>query len=282
MMDFVENNHCLLCDRYFSAVWAEVNQQQAVQCSCGFVWLRKQMTDESVERYYQAYGGNTDYFTKEKLEQRERQYEQDAAWVEETLKLHSPNDHIAILDIGCSTGTFTKKLGVSGRKLYGIELNTGVLEAAKQNGVEIVESIEQLESIDVVIFRGTIQHLRNPKQVLESVSKKLTTRGVIFFLATPNIDSFCAQNYRANWNLFDPLAHLYYFSDRTLTILLERFGFRMARLDFPYLNTPYANPANDYEKLKADLQTQRFEKSGPFWGNIINAGFVWKYQKSLN
>ena len=100
--------------------------------------------------------------------------------------------------------------------------------------------------------------------------------GLIYFCATPNLDSFCAEIYREKWNLFHPIEHINIFSVRTLHRLMGVKRFLLVEERYDYLNTPYENQNNDYKKLTDDINLKNsgrwyeVEKSPPFWGNMMS------------
>ena len=94
-----------------------------------------------------------------------------------------------ICDVGCGTGEFLSSINWPGKR-YGMEVNKNAIKAAKVNGVDFSKDIlNQDIFFDVVVFRGTIQHLPNPFSYIQKAYESLKPGGLIVFLATPNMNS---------------------------------------------------------------------------------------------
>ena len=59
----------------------------------------------------------------------------------------------------------------------------------------------------LIIFRGVIEHLSNPKDYINKCYNILKKNGLIFFCATWNADCVTASHYRNKWNLWHPIHH---------------------------------------------------------------------------
>jgi len=157
----------------------------------------------------------------------------------------------SVLDVGCSTGEFLKYIGWSGLK-YGIEISKFASEKAVQNGIDIVDTYDIKNSIDAVIYRGTIQHLDSPFRSLAKAAEALKTGGYIFFIATPNINS----TYYKMFNTLPALdcnRNLYLPSDQSLINLGGIFNLEFAGIEYPYFDSPYSKPVVDHFKFLCKL-----------------------------
>jgi ubiquinone/menaquinone biosynthesis C-methylase UbiE len=144
-----------------------------------------------------------------------------------------------ILDVGCGTGDFLAGFDDRWEKL-GIEVSDYAREIAGKT-VKLVE-FQELDdaSVDVVVFRGTIQHISEPMSALFQATRVLKEGGLLAILATPNTDSLGffrwktlpALEGRLNWV---PFGH------RMLENILERLQYSAIEFSFPY-GKPYARP----------------------------------------
>ena len=98
---------------------------------------------------------------------RQRSFDEEKKFINKYVSMEG-----SILDVGCSTGEFLKYIKWSGRK-YGIEISQFAAEKARQNGINIVNTYDANNSLDVVIYRGTIQHLDSPFRSLEKAVQAL-------------------------------------------------------------------------------------------------------------
>ncbi|MFA6030788.1 MAG: class I SAM-dependent methyltransferase [Elusimicrobiota bacterium] len=261
--------------------WARSGVFHAVRCrGCGLVWIDPFLTEAGFAKYY------TDYIAfrlknKKKMEQRSRMYELDGDF----LRLFVQRGEL--LDVGCSAGFFLEKLG-DGFSKHGIEKDPAAVALARERNPAIGAVIQEGElgkddlipgSYDVITMRGVIEHLPDPRMAVRRVAELLRPDGWYYVTATPNTDSFCAEAYREKWNQFDPIQHIYCFSAKTLGRLCGEFGLKLEAQAYPYLETPYASPEEDYAQLRRDLQLiqqgRRNEvgRSPAFWGNMMTLIF---------
>ena len=71
-----------------------------------------------------------------------------------------------------------------------MEISEYAIEKAIANGISFDKDINsEKDFFDIIIFRGTIQHLDHPFLYIEKAYKALRKGGYVFYLATPNINS---------------------------------------------------------------------------------------------
>lgn len=103
------------------------------------------------------------------------------------------NENPKILEIGCGYGyivsQFAKKFNGTP---YGIELNKYSHKIAKNNNINMVgytiEDLTKTNNFDVVILCQVLEHLINPNQFFNQLSKVIKP-GTIFLLEVPDIES---------------------------------------------------------------------------------------------
>jgi 2-polyprenyl-3-methyl-5-hydroxy-6-metoxy-1,4-benzoquinol methylase len=275
-----EYRNCIICGSNEYDTWATFGSYRAVKCKkCGLIWINPHLSKEGLERYYQDYIGMR-MKSEIKTKQREIQYEIDKNFIESWISCGR------VLDVGCSGGFFLNVLNDSFEK-YGIDIDREAVEYARRNfpfGENIkccsLEEVEFPEGyFDLVVMRGVIEHLTDPKSAVKKVSEILRAGGFFYIAATPNADSFCAELYREKWNLFHPVRHIYYFSERTLSMMCSQFKLRLVCSYYPYVGTPYANIERDMEEVfrawraKKEGRWEKIDRSPSFWGNMMNLIF---------
>ena len=75
-------------------------------------------------------------------------------------------------------------------------------------------------SFDVIMFRGVLEHVVDPKNTLCVARNLISERGLLYITATPDLHSICAEIYRGMWKQVCP-EHLYYFSVEHLENVLR-------------------------------------------------------------
>ena len=134
------------------------------------------------ESYFQNRFGEGTSEYKRDVEKREKMYRLELERVKKYVKNFSAGGRA--LDIGCGRGEFLALLGGQWEK-YGIEVSDHARAIAEKNGVK-TDFDPQDDFFDLIIFRGTIQHIPDPVYKISECWYWLKPGGSIVFLATPN------------------------------------------------------------------------------------------------
>lgn len=150
-----------------------------------------------------------------------------------------------LLDVGCSTGEFIASLNWKG-ETYGMEVSEIAIDIAQKKGIQFDKDIFNVKDFfDLIIFRGTIQHIDTPFLYLKQSYHALKPNGFVCFLATPNMNSI----YYKLWNtlpFLDPKVNFWIPSDQTLMNTMAHFGFQLIQIRYPYVHSPYASFLKDH------------------------------------
>jgi predicted SAM-dependent methyltransferase len=111
----------------------------------------------------------------------------------------------------------------------GLEPDPKAAEVARQRGVEVtVGTVDMLTSdancFDVITLSHVIEHVHEPKQLLQAVHRLLKPGGMVY-IDTPNIQSNGAALFKENWRGLETPRHLVLFNTTNLTGLLSAIGF---------------------------------------------------------
>ena len=252
-------------------LWVKVNKYfKAVECTiCNFIYINKTLDEAGLESYYNNYI-EFRLQNKIKLKQRNEMYKIDLKY----LNLYKKSGKL--IDIGCSNGNFLKFL-VKNYQSFGIDVDGEAIKLAKKEPalkkrvfeISVDKVGKKLGKFDIVILRGVIEHVENPRDYFYHASMMLKKNGIIFISATPNVNSPCAIKFKNKWNQFDPIQHINIFSSKTLSKIANSYGFKLIGEHYPYLETPYANPVEDYKKFISPTTNI----SPPFWGSMMTLVF---------
>jgi len=137
------------------------------------------------------------------------------------------------LDIGCATGKLLSFLKGRGWRTKGIEVCPPAAQFAREerNLDVFIGTLEDaaLEdaSCDVVHASHLIEHLNRPDEFVKETFRVLKSDGRLF-ITTPNISGMQARLFGGQWR--SAIAdHMFLFSRKTLTSLLEKYGFRVEK-----------------------------------------------------
>lgn len=177
-----------------------------------------------------------------------------------------------VCDVGCSTGEFLEYINWRGKR-FGMEINDKARRIAETHSINFKKTIlTETNFFDVVIFRGTIQHIDDPFNYIVKASASLKSGGILAFLATPNIESI----YYRIFNELPALekAKCYFLPSKShLKSLCERQGLNFVSSSEPYIGSGYEKPLRDYLSFIAKLLLRLNSLSNPFPGNMMNLIF---------
>ena len=150
-----------------------------------------------------------------------------------------------LLDFGCGNGWFLD-VAKNYYKCSGYEKSINLTKDLKKNkkSINFINNIDDLSNykFDIITMFDVIEHLENPKNIIDMCYKRLNTGGIILIF-TPNFQSLGFYLMQEQQNLVIPPMHLTYFHKNTIKKLIknkfnvvfnETFGFDLADY-FSYL-----------------------------------------------
>lgn len=224
---------CNLCGGTRTQPFCPENGRGLVQCeSCGLVYVAEQpVADELYALYGETYFKNDD-----SGEVGYTDYIKDERNIRKTVNRRF--DHIEkfvqpgrLLDVGCAMGFFIDEASKRGWQVEGQDISHYATEYVKNRFGHMAHhgSLLQLDlpegAYDLVTMYDVIEHVPDPKGYMQRVAE-LVKSGGVFELATPDVGSIPARLTGKRWigyKLSDE--HVYYFSVKTLTRMLDEAGF---------------------------------------------------------
>jgi SAM-dependent methyltransferase len=213
-----------------------------------------------------------DYFEDEKstnneerviVEKRREMYKQEFFRINKYFDIKNGGN---VLDIGCGEGGFLSLFGSNWKK-YGVDISGYALEVARKSGV-IVDFDFEDKLFDLIIFRGTIQHIPDPISRIEKCYYWLKDKGGLVFLVTPNTNSLYYKLFNT-LPLLSDARNFFVPSDIVLKHILINFGYKVKGIEYPYLGTPYALPFKDLFKFILKVLRIKKNMKVSFYKNIM-------------
>jgi SAM-dependent methyltransferase len=204
--------------------------------------------------YLPSYGIDPDNPNLDHLTAR---YDQELLPVERFIKKFG-----RILDVGAGLGLLLSQAAKRGWSVYGVELSEYGPHYAKEHfGIEIFHGILENASyphgwFDAVMLQDTIEHVVDPKSVVDEIRRVLRPGGVLT-VSTPNFASLGRRMIGTQWSLIGPTEHLVLFRCKTLRTLLTRCGFRIVTLGATSEVSPglvHENGTPELERSKRRLE----------------------------
>jgi len=134
-----------------------------------------------------------------------------------------------LLEVGCGYGFFLEAAKGTPFDVEGIDVSRAAVAYAKKHGgkarvLSIKSNSYPKNSFEVVVAFQLIEHLRNPATFFRTVYGVIKPGGMVLF-TTPNEGGYLRMLLGKQWMGFRHREHLYFFSPKTITVLLTRAGF---------------------------------------------------------
>ena len=135
-----------------------------------------------------------------------------------------------IFDIGTATGYFLDMARERGWSTGGVEISAYAAGIAKNKGHNIflgdLAELRIEENYDAITMWDVLEHLSDPAKYLKIINNILNQGGILA-LNTIDNSSWWARFWGKNWHAILPPEHLFYYSAKSLKILLANNGFKI-------------------------------------------------------
>ncbi|MDC0983303.1 methyltransferase domain-containing protein [Amylibacter sp.] len=227
---------CPVCCSTSSKLFGEKYNFNHVACNeCGFIFVNPRPSPKDMENYYANSKASAFFQTdiiapteenrirlivKPRLKYINEKYSSKGKW----------------LDIGCSSATLLSEAKKTGWSVVGLDFEKTAIAIAESKGVpmlkEPVETLGIESEYDLITLFEVLEHLSNPKEVLEACYRALNDGGSIV-ITVPNIEGFEFETLGMVHSNICPPSHLNYFSPSTLGRMLSEVGYELTDIETP-------------------------------------------------
>ena len=147
-----------------------------------------------------------------------------------------------LLEVGCAYGFFLAEAQAF-YDVSGIEIAEDAAEFCRQRGLHVVTGVADeptlaaLGRMDVIVLLDVIEHLPDPRAVLEASCRRLNPGGIIA-ITTGDFASPVGRLAGRHWRLMTPPQHLWYFTPQSLRRLSASLGLRLEACNHPWKFVP--------------------------------------------
>lgn len=290
----MENNlythsECLFCGNAKFKHFDSVENWNIEKCGkCGYTFTNPRPTLEELPKFY-----DFNYFKDErhykKFFNEDGSLRQDSDDYYNRIKIIEScvTKRGKILELGAAYGDFLVKLRDRGWETFGIEISEDAVKIAQEkNNINIyngtLETFETNEKFDVICMFQTLEHLANPKYIIEK-SYQLLNLGGIIVIEVPNVKAFDLKiNKERKILSYDLPRHLSHFSPTFLQKRLHETKFTIISIDRYYPNfilnlfkkRNYKTIQNEKKTeetiISNDLQIELLKDNTTWKGKLIN------------
>ena len=137
----------------------------------------------------------------------------------------------SMLDVGCGTGWMLDRYAQMGWTAEGVEYSESACEVGRAAGRTIhsgslIQAKFADEQFDYVRSNHSFEHLWNPHETLEEMSRILRPGGTVF-IGVPDSAGLAARVFGREWYYVGAPAHVINYDRRNLARLMAEHGFRV-------------------------------------------------------
>jgi SAM-dependent methyltransferase len=202
---------------------------------CGILFIHPMFADRLGDiyppNYYSFVVGNSSIATrvKERL---------DAAYFRRSLR-KIPGHELIALDVGGGNGWLLERIKHADRRVsrtWVVDIDDHAQELARLAGHEYFlgrfEEFQSQERFDVILMLNLIEHVADPRAVLQKAHDLLSPDGQLF-IKTPNFDALDARLFRhKSWAGYHCPRHFVLFQRESLTSLCNECGLSVAAFSY--------------------------------------------------
>ena len=219
-----------------------MQQWHLVKCKrCTLIFLSPQPNEAQLKQLYEHESYYTDRIQKEpsvdRAQQRAERLRPLIAKLEQKVGRKG-----RLLGIGCGYGMLLGAAKASGWDAMGLEVSSHAAQFVKSAfDIDVIEApANALNSLDIGTFDAitmfsVIEHLPDPISTLTMVRQRLKPDGLLWAVV-PNVNSMDRFWHGPYWSGWDVPYHLWHFSPKTITQLLNTAGFEQINTENVFFN----------------------------------------------
>ena len=214
---------CISCDGKKFKQYSE----GLIKChKCGLVVAEEIPSNAEIEKLYQEeYFFGMEYFD----------YQADRPALERNFRKrlnrlkYMVKPDFDVIELGCAYGYFLNMIKDKTRSHIGFDVSReGIEYAKKELGLkatvtDFLDYKVKPNSIDSIFMWDVAEHLTYPDKYFKKIAEVLKPGGHVA-LTTGNIEAFVPRRRGGKWRMIHPPTHVYYFSPKTIGLLMEKYG----------------------------------------------------------
>lgn len=132
----------------------------------------------------------------------------------------------SILDYGCGNGYYSFLLSeLSFNNILAFDFDENTRKPFEHSNIVFTTNEQEISSkkYDIILLNHVIEHIVNPKELLQKLYLLLNDGGIIY-LRTPNNNSICSNLFEEFWRGWETPRHLNIFAYNSFNFLLKDYS----------------------------------------------------------
>lgn len=264
---------CVACGRRDARHLYRVNGFDVVQCACGLARTVLPPGFDPTSIYTQDYfkGGHRDGYAD--YERSGDELRVEFRRILDAVRKHARSGKL--IELGCAYGFFLEEAREH-FAICGVEISDHARDVCLAKGLDVVreatpEFLDSRGPFDVAVMLDVLEHMQDPGAVLDALYDAMSP-GAQLVVTTGDFGSLLARVMGRYWRLMTPPQHLWFFSPKTVSALLERHGFEVHTVDHPWKHVPLALVAYQATRyLGGQALVRRLMPNGSIPINLFDA-----------
>lgn len=170
-----------------------------------------------------------------------------------------------LLDFGCGSGTFLRRMKALGWDVTGIDFSQHAVDAVRAAGITayagtLPHPALKPASFDLITLRHSLEHVPDPRPILKAAFDLLVPGGMIE-IQVPNYASWEIEHFKDAAHTLDLPRHLLHWEIPTLSDILARHGFEKIDIRQECRASWLQKSARKQERYTPDADDQRIARS---------------------
>ena len=213
---------------------SELTQQLMICNNCSLLFVNPRFDEKLIISSYE--NGTDEKFVKQNI-LRVKTFGKSLDKIIKYFNISSTSN-LKLLDIGSAGGAYLLAANELGFQSEGIEPNKWLCDfSVNQYGLKVTQGVLSSNSyspnsFDIISMWDVIEHLTNPNEILRIINTLLVDNGKLI-INYPDYNSIISKILGTYWPFWLDV-HLYYFSEKTIRLILENNGFNVIEIKKHY------------------------------------------------
>jgi len=232
-----EEVNCLNClcddsDLFIKHDMYGLKQNLALCKKCGLLFVKKQLTDSSLDLFYNSLYRKLDRGKENAQEDFYRLQYIKGENIFNYVERHIQDNSGQILEIGCGSGGILGFFRDKGYSVKGTDIGREYLEYGKNkygldlsnDTIDDVLNYKNKNNIkfSVIILEQVLEHFKNPREMLGKI-RDIMDDSTLIYIGVPGLRDI-ENHYGSNFHHYLQFPHLIYFQLNTLKYMLKQEG----------------------------------------------------------